>query len=222
MLSPLWLEDLSYHRYIFLIAILTYSCFSLMCINYFNILLLPKSGASCRGWKSTYCQPSQYSRALGMPAPWFIHTQVARIYRVNSLLSQSVPIGRSKWLKFSSKYSEFTYYTFETPFRRGCKLLLLLEGNQPNLVVVQGGERGVFRSLSTPPLVVWLPWEDDGATRADDLDRRDCVWSDDRRLRSGEKSFYKFHSVAFPFWRCWGGSSPLPFFRRTGSFPGKR
>lgn len=144
MLSPLWLEDLSYHRYIFLIAILTYSCFSLMCINYFNILLLPKSGASCRGWKSTYCQPSQYSRALGMPAPWFIHTQVARIYRVNSLLSQSVPIGRSKWLKFSSKYSEFTYYTFETPFRRGCKLLLLLEGNQPNLVVVQGGERGVW------------------------------------------------------------------------------
>lgn len=118
MLSPLWLEDLSYHRYIFLIAILTYSCFSLMCINYFNILLLPKSGASCRGWKSTYCQPSQYSRALGMPAPWFIHTQVARIYRVNSLLSQSVPIGRSKWLKFSSKYKWIYLLHLRNPFQK--------------------------------------------------------------------------------------------------------
>lgn len=41
-----------------------------------------------------------------------------------------------------------------------------------------------------------------------------------RHLRSGEKSFYKFHSVAFPFCSWEGGwFLPPPFFQGPAHFP---
>lgn len=98
---------------------------------------------------------------------------------------------------------------------------------KPNLRSKKKGKGGVFRSLSTAERGASLSSSGshgDGTRARDDReDPENWMKRGDRRrhLRSGEKSFYKFHSVAFPFW-SWEGGSPPPLFPRTDSFPGKR
>lgn len=56
----------------------------------------------------------------GCRLPIYTHSGCTNLSRKLPPFVQDNPIDRSEWLKFSSKYSEFTYYTyFETPFRRG-------------------------------------------------------------------------------------------------------
>lgn len=162
----------------------------------------------------------------GCRLPIYTHSGCTNLSRKLPPFVQDNPIDRSEWLKFSSKYSEFTYYTyFETPFRRG---FWSLDANyhfkkktSRISVVVQGGEdfevyRRLLSSSGSHGRMM--------ARLARMISIRETVWSDDRRLRRcGEKSFYKFHSVAFPFWR-WVVPPPppllpLPFSGGPAHFP---